>query len=379
MSGAAWKRRHKRRTPFHTLRVNSAWAAAPAGADAGDFPGQVAPAARGRARAFTILISLLFHGLLIGGIALAAARAPEEEESEFVINLTPLPRNQAAPASRPKIIAERSRSFRRTAAAPVAVAPIRRPQAPRLTAPAKIDVAAIRRPSLTPTDVQRSKVAEAKRVAAADLSEQTPTRIDNLAPTTARSVEAPEVDLGEDTAPVDFASAARAEYEGEIVQSLDVGGAPQVMGLLTGRNIPGAASGRRLTAAVGWSLGPVGQGAASGGPGKSTACGERIEVQSYLGKIRDKVEGRWSEGQAQTSHTTTLAFRVSAAGAVARMNIASRDIPGARYDESELGHELDRHALSTMRAAAPFDVMPENARCLTEIKGDIHLTFFLNP
>lgn len=377
MSGEVWKRRHRRKTPFHTLHVKAAWTALPAeGADA-EFPGGMAPAGRGRARAFTILLSLLFHGLLIGGIALAAARAPDESESEFVINLTPLPQSQAAPAVRPKIIAERSRSLRRTAAAPVAVAPIRRPQAPRLTAPAKIDVAAIQRPSLTPTDVRRSEVEQARRVAAADISEQAPTRIDDLAPRAASTV-APEVDLGEAAAPVNFADAATAEYQGEIVQNLQIG-APQKVGLLTGRNIPGAASGRRLTAAVGWSLGGAGQGATSGGRGRSTECGDRPEVQSYLGKIRDKVEGRWAEGGAQTSHTTTLAFRVSAAGAVARMNIASRDIPNAPYDDSELGYELDRRALSTMRAAAPFDVMPENARCLTEIKGDIHLTFFLNP
>jgi TonB C terminal len=374
------RRRRARNTPLRERRIGAALDARPApGADpAADFPGlDLDQHSEGRGRALSSGVSLLLHAGLLAALALASWLAPIEEIEE-IIKLErvqdvsePQPKKEE-PAARPRVVAERASPIFDPAAMAVA---------PRVVNPVVVQ--------------QKAPAVTAQRVEVENLGVvQAPTEIARAAPVVVEQARAYQSIAPVVTAPVAVEGVAPA-MRGPVEQVAPVGvtsGPRQVAaaggnvgvadaralgsgssvkeGIVTGRDVHGAKTGAR--ADVHWAVGTgnlrgTGDGSGTGAGNVSLEdCMARSEVRAYMERVRSRMLDRWALPPAVAGNQSVqLRFTLDPAGTASRVELVAA--PEARLGQS---------AVEALRAASPFDHMPDRVRCLA---GGPLIGTFRNP
>jgi hypothetical protein len=322
-------------------------------------------------------VSLLLHGGLLAALALATWLAPVEEIEE-IIKLErvqdvsePQPRKEE-PAARPRVVAERASPVFDPAA--MAVAPrvvnpvVVQQKAPAVTAQ-KVEVENLGVVT-APTEIARAApvvVEQARTYQSIAPVVTAPVAVEGVAPAMRGPVEA-VAPVGVTSGPRQVASAggnvgiadARALGSGSSVKE----------GIVTGRDVHGAKTGAR--ADVHWA---VGSGNLRGtGDGNGTGAGNvpledcmaRPEVRAYMERVRTRMLDRWAlPPEVPGNQSVQLRFVLDPAGTASRVELVAA--PQARLGQS---------AVEALRAASPFDHMPDRVRCLA---GGPLIGTFRNP
>ena len=325
------------------------------------FPGTPMPEPEGsRDRLVSGGASLLLHGGLVLLLVLLAHAAQEEIVEQTIEISLPKPANDE-PAPRPRAIAESSGRF---APAPMALAPqIVNPTVIQQRAP---DLAAVQprladlQPVQAPRDVVVPSVPEVAQVRAF----QSPIVANTAAPKILDS-GAPKL-----SGPVDFqapsgtlAGPRQVVTGGNTVGITDptaLGTGSSVKeGIASNRDVHGAKTGERASVNVavgaGGGRGTGGDGLGAGGISEAD-CLARPEVQSYLARLKERVISRWRATPANLANGTfrvSLRFRLDPSGSASQIEFVSAD-----------SQAVGQSAAEAMRAASPFDQMPDRARCI---------------
>jgi hypothetical protein len=351
------RRRRRRETPLRTRRIGG-FAHAGAAA-AGSFPGTPMPEPpSARERMVSGGVSALLHGLLIGGLVLAAWLSPPELV-EDIIEITRI-RDEPAqqePAPAPRVLAESSGRFD---PAPMAVAPqIVNPVVVQRAAPVlsaeRLQVEAAS-PIQAPREVERATrvVDQARAYQSVAQASASPVAIDAQAPAIRGPVEL-DARGGIQSGPRQIARAG--ETVGVAGPTALGTGSSVREGIASNRDVLGAPTGVR--AQVNWAVGD-GLGSGSGGSGTGAGavtweeCMGRPAVQAYLERVRQRVLSRWAlPAEASANQSVTLRFVLDPAGTANRVDFVS----GADQN-------LGESAAQAMRSASPFDQMSTDVRCL---------------
>lgn len=129
-------------------------------------------------------------------------------------------------------------------------------------------------------------------------------------------------------------------------------------GIASNRDVLGSPDGAPLANVAtrvgdGFMRGDGGNG--PGGGGDSSDCLERPEVKMYLDQVKQRMRSRWVGGNdAAAQQSVTLKFVLDASGSLMKSELS----------QSTGDTALDQSAVEAIRAASPFAVMPERARCL---------------
>jgi hypothetical protein len=363
------RRRRRRDTPLRTRRIGGF---VHAGATAaGSFPGTPMPEPpQARERLVSGGISALLHGLLIGGLVLAAWLSPPQLIEEL-IEITRI-RDEPAlqePAPAPRVIAESSGRFD---PAPMAVAPqVVNPAVVQRAAPVvsaeRLQVETVS-PVQAPREVQRATrvVDQARAYQSVAQASASPVAVDAQAPAIRGPVEL-EARGGVQSGPRQI---ARVGDTVGVAGPTALGTGSSVReGIASNRDVLGARTG--VQAQVNWAVGD-GLGRGSGGSGTGAGavtwedCMGRPAVQAYLERIRQRVLSRWAlPAEASANQSVTLRFILDPAGTASRVDFVSSG--DARLGES---------AAHAMRSASPFDQMMPEVRCLA---GNPIQAIFRNP
>ncbi len=350
-------RRRKRKSPMHTRRIGGLAHASAGAAAAGDFPGSEMPEPEStRGRLVSGAVSLLLHASLIAALILAVWLAPEEVVEE-IIEITRIEEEvvEQEPAPAPRVIAETSGRFD---PAPMALPPqIVNPVVVQRAAPVisadqlQIDTV---NPVQAPREITRAAavVEQARAFQSVAAATTSPVAVDATAPAIRGPIEI--------QAPSGIQSGPRQVVTGATVGVAAPGalgtGSSVKEGIASGRDVFGAKEGAR--AQVNWAVGPGGRGRGGAGLGEGGVtwdqCMSRAEVQSYLGRVKNRVLSRWvlPPGIDADKHVT-LRFVLDPAGTANRVEFVST-----------ANDVLGESAVRAMRSASPFDPMNAQVRCL---------------
>jgi hypothetical protein len=365
------KRRQRRLSPLARHRFVEA--AVRAGHSAVAFPGSAMPEPEGgRERAVSSGVSILLHGALILALLLVARLAPEELV-EQIIEVQRLEEPANEPAPRPRAIAE---SMARFDPAPMALAPqivnptVIQQRAPDLQAQ-PVQVAEIA-PVLAPREIAPIAAPQVEAVRAFQsplAATASPVKIDTQAPSLSGPVEF--------KAPVGTLAGPRQVVTGGnsvgIADPTALGTGSSVReGIDSDRDVHGAKTGER--ASVNVAVGPGG-GRGTGGEGSGPGgvsfdeCMRRPEVQLYLDHLKKRVDSRWRGMPSLPDGTfkVTLGFRLDPSG-------SANDVALVRTDNPAIGQS----AAEAMRAASPFDQMPDRVRCIAGNRFNLIFTLDLS-
>ena len=263
------------------------------------------------------------------------------------------------PAPRPRVVAERSSSVFDPAA--MAVAPqIVNPVVVQQRAPAvvaeKVDVESLSAVQ-APTEIARAApvvVEQARAYQSIAPVVTQPVAVEGMAPAVRGPVE--------HVAPVGIQSGPKQVATGDTVGVADARalgtGSSVKEGIVSGRDVHGAQTGAR--ADVHWAVGNGnlrgGGGGDGTGPGgvSSDDCMRRPEVQAYMNRVKQRMYDRWAlPVDLPGNLTVELSFQLDPAGTASRVQFV-------RAQDSRLGES----AAEALRAASPFDNMPDRVRCL---------------
>jgi len=358
----AWivKRRPRRQTALMRHRFVEARVAA--GHSAVAFPGMAMPEPEGaKKRLVSSGVSILLHGGLILLFVLLASLAKKEEIEEVIKISMPKQAHEEESAPRPRAIAESMRSF---APAPMALPPqivnptVIQPRAAAVQA-AQVQVADVQ-PVQAPKQIapiQAPQVAEVRTF-------QSPIVANTAAP---RVVDANAPQLSgpvELHAPVGTLSGPRQVVSnGGTVgvadpKALGTGSSVQD-GIASDRDVHGAKTGERasVNTAVG-ANGGRGLGGNGNGPGGVSFedCTARPEVKAYMAHVRERVLSRWRAAPGALAagvFKVSLGFRLDPSGSASEITFLDGD-----------SKAVGASTVEAMRAASPFDQMPEAVRCL---------------
>jgi colicin import membrane protein len=357
------RRRRGRDHPLRSRRMGQALYAAPAaGVDpAADFPGLAS--AEGTAKRDRVLsggLSLALHGGLLLALLLAAWLAPVEEVEEL-IELQRVQDEVAKeePAARPRVVAERSSPVfdpSAMAVAPQIVNPVVVQQRAPTVVAEKIDVESLSAVQ-APTEIARAApvvVEQARAYQSIAPVVTQPVAVEGVAPAVRGPVE--------HVAPVGIQSGPKQVATGDTAGIADARalgtGSSVKEGIVSGRDVHGAKTGAR--AEVHWAVGSGnlrgGGGGDGTGPGgvSSDDCMRRPEVQAYMGRVKQRMYDRWAlPPDLPGNLTVELSFQIDPAGTASRVQFV-------RAQDSRLGES----AVEALRAASPFDNMPDRVRCL---------------
>jgi len=357
------RRRHRRSSPLRSRRLGTALdAAPPGGADpAADFPGLELDASTSRrSRVISGGLAVGLHGGLLAALLLAAWLAPVEEIEEL-IELQRVQDEVAKeePAARPRVVAERASPVFDPAA--MAVAPqIVNPVVVQQRAPAvvaqKVEVEAISNVQ-APTEIARAApvvVEQARAYQSIAPVVTQPVAVEGVAPAVRGPVEhvAP---VGIQSGPKQVASGTTAGIAD--ARALGTGSSVKE-GIVSGRDVHGAKTGAR--AEVHWAVGSGnlrgGGGGDGTGPGgvSNDDCMRRPEVVAYMARVKQRMYDRWAlPVDLPGNQSVELRFQLDPAGTASRVEFV-------RAQDSRLGQS----AVEALRAASPFDHMPDRVRCL---------------
>ena len=355
----AWIVKRRPRRPSAMRRHRFVEGHVAAGHSTVAFPGSPMPEPEGgRERLVSSGTSLLLHGGLLLLLFLFAQLAPEELKEQLIEVTRVSEPNEPAP--RPRAIAESSGRF---APAPMALAPqivnptVIQQRAPDLQAaqPRLADL----QPIQAPRDVVVPSVPEVAQVRAF----QSPIVANTAAPRLLDN--APKL-----SGPVDFQAPAgtlvgpRQVVTGGgtvgIADPTALGTGSSVReGIASDRDVHGAKTGER--ASVNVAVGPGGGRGTGGdglGPGgvSEADCLTRPEVQAYLTRLKERVISRWRATPSNLANGTfrvSLRFRLDPSGSASQIEFISAD-----------SQDVGQSAADAMRAASPFDQMPDRARCI---------------
>jgi hypothetical protein len=357
------RRRHRRGSPLRSRRLGAALDAAPrSGVDpAADFPGLELDASTSRrGRVISGGLAVALHGGLLAALLLAAWLAPVEEIEEL-IELQRVQDEVAKeePAARPRVVAERASPVFDPAA--MAVAPqIVNPVVVQQRAPAvvaqKVEVEAISNVQ-APTEIARAApvvVEQARAYQSIAPVVTQPVAVEGVAPAVRGPVE--------HVAPVGIQSGPKQVATGTTAGIADAralgSGSSVKEGIVSGRDVHGAKTGAR--AEVHWAVGSGnlrgGGGGDGTGPGgvSSDDCMRRPEVQAYMARVKQRMYDRWAlPVDLPGNQSVELRFQLDPAGTASRVEFV-------RAQDSRLGQS----AVEALRAASPFDHMPDRVRCL---------------
>jgi len=356
----AWIVKRRPRRPSAMQRHRFVEAHVAAGHSTVAFPGSPMPEPEGgRERLLSSGTSLLLHGGLVLLLFLLAQLAPEELKEQLIEVTRVNEPSEAAP--RPRAIAESSGRF---APAPMALAPqIVNPTVIQQRAP-DLQAAQLRMADLQPIQAPRDVVVPSVPEVAQVRAFQSPIVANTAAPRIVDSA-APKL-----SGPVDFqAPAGTLAGPRQVVTGGGTVGIADPTALGTGssvregiasdRDVHGAKTGER--ASVNVAVGPGGGRGTGGdglGPGgvSEADCLTRPEVQAYLTRLRERVISRWRATPANLANGTfkvSLRFRLDPSGSASQIEFVSAD-----------SQAVGQSAADAMRAASPFDQMPDRARCI---------------
>jgi hypothetical protein len=322
------------------------------------FPGSpMSEPEGGRERLLSSGVSLLLHGGFVLLLLLLAQLAPEELK-EQLIEVTRV-NEPNEPAPRPRAIAESSGRF---APAPMALAPqIVNPTVIQQRAP---DLQQLRMADLQPVQAPRDVAMPVVPEVAQVRDFQSPIVANTAAPRILDS-GAPKL-----SGPVDFRAPAgtlagprQVVTGGGTVGIADpsaLGAGSSVReGIASDRDVHGAKTGERASVNVavgpGGGRGTGGEGLGAGGVSDAD-CLTRPEVQAYLTRLKERVISRWRATPSNLANGTfkvSLRFRLDPSGSASQIEFVSADSTA-----------VGQSAADAMRAASPFDQMPDRARCI---------------
>jgi hypothetical protein len=355
------RRRPRRTTAMQRHRFVEARVGAVRSAVA--FPGSPMPEPAGaRERLVSSGASILLHGALLLALMLIANAAREEIQEQLIEVTRVTEPSQDEPAPRPRAIAESmARSF---APAPMAVAPqivnptVLQPRIPNVQA-APVPLAQLQ-PTQAPRDITAPTLPSVPQARAVP----SPIALPTTAPRVVDTSNAPAL-----SGPVDFqAPVGTSSGPRPVVNTGDTFGVADPAALGTGssvrdgiasdRDVLGGKTGERasVNVAVGANGGRGTGGDGTGLGGSQEDCMARAEVKAYIAHIRDRMLARWRAAPAQLPdgvYHVSLSFRLDPSGSASEVAFksANNDAVGAS-------------AVEAMRAASPFDQMPDRARCL---------------
>ncbi len=360
------RRRKRRSTPMRERRVLGGSALAVARGAAIDFPGAQMPepeSARDQARGWLLSAGIHLGGLIV--LFLLATLAPEEFVEEL-IEVSRLPETESSEPSapRPKVIAESSGGY---APAPQAVPTLVQNPAIIQQRAAIVQATAIKREAVSavaaPVQVARAAVEVAQVRAYQSVTSATASAVEVEA--AAAVIEGP-VDV---QAPVGIASGPRQVTTGStagIANPSALGTGSSVRdGIASNRDVFGGKEGAR--AQVNWEVG-AGGGRGSGGSGTGPGgvavsdCIDRPAVDTYLERVKERVELRWADDGSVGANEVVMRFRLDVSGSASRIRVT-------RTTNQAMGES----AAQAMRAASPFEPMSDTVRCLAG--ANITLTF----
>jgi hypothetical protein len=369
------RRRRRRGTPLRERRLGSGLdRALPAGVDpAADFPGlDVDPSSSRRGRVISSSLSVALHAGFLGALLLAAWIAPVEEIEELIeIQRVMDEVAKQEPAARPRVVRERASAVFDPAAmavAPQIVNPVVVQQRAPVVAAEKVDVEAIATVT-APTEIARAApvvVEQARAYQSVAPVVTQPVALEGVAPAVRGPIEhvAP---VGIQSGPKQVASGSTAG----IADARALGSGSSVReGIVSGRDVHGAESGAR--AEVHWAVGSGnlrgGGGGSGNGPGGVSLddCMRRPEVNAYMERVRQRMLDRWAlPAQVPGNQLVQLRFVLDPAGTATRVELVASQDP-----------RLGQSAVDALRAASPFDHMPDRVRCLA---GGPLVGTFRNP
>jgi hypothetical protein len=351
------------------MRPLAAVVAQPAAAGAASYPGYADPEEDARTRTF-VTGSLLLHGAGFALLALLASLAPVIDEQIIPVQLLheeapPPPPKE--PAAAPKALAQR-RNLPFSPAVQAVQPQIVNPRVIAQAAPAveasALEMAAIgtssgpteiRHQSLAVERVSAVNTAARARVSAVDVSSATgpvvrgPTRVDApVGPSVGpRRVEAAPVGDTMGTAPLQIGGGHGSSVREGVLSDRDVIGAPEGALIVS----------VDTTIGEGPLAGTAPAGAGRPTPVSKASCMELPAVQSYLGDVRNRMLERWMlPPGVDAGRHVTLRFQLDVAGSASRVSIVSAE-----------DNARGASAVDALRAAAPFQPMPDEARCLARV------------
>jgi hypothetical protein len=357
------RRRHRRGSPLRSRRIGDALYTRPRpGADpAAAFPGLELDASTSRrSRVLSGGLSVALHGGLLAALLLASWLAPVEEIEEL-IELQRVQDEVAKeePAARPRVVAERASPVfdpRAMAVAPQVVNPVVVQQRAPAVVAQKVEVEALSTVK-APTEIARAApivVEQARAYQSIAPVVTQPVAVEGVAPAVRGPVE--------HVAPVGIQSGPKQVASGTTTGIADARalgtGSSVKEGIVSGRDVHGAKTGAR--AEVHWAVGSGnlrgGGGGDGTGPGgvSSDDCMRRPEVQAYMSRVKQRMYDRWAlPVDLPGNLSVELRFQIDPAGTASRVEFVRAQDP-----------RLGQSAVEALRAASPFDHMPDRVRCL---------------
>ena len=326
------------------------------------FPGSVMPEPEGaRERLVSSAASILLHGGFILLLVLLASLAKKEIIEETIQISLPKQAKEEPAAARPRAIAE---SAARYAPAPMAMTPqVFNPTVIQQRVP-DLQAAQVQMADLQPVQAPR----QIAPIQAPDVAQvrtyQSPIVANTAAPKIVDS-GAPQL-----SGPVEFKAPSgtlsgprQVTSSGNTVgiadpSALGTGSSVQE-GIASDRDVHGGKTGER--ASVNVAVGPGG-GRGTGGNGTGPGgvsfedCTTRPEVRAYMAHIRERVLSRWRSapgGLPDGVFKVSLSFRLDPSGSASEVNFITGD-----------NKAVGASTVEAMRAASPFDQMPDPVRCL---------------
>jgi hypothetical protein len=219
--------------------------------------------------------------------------------------------------------------------------------------------------SRAPTDIQHQSLA-VERVSAVNTAVRARVAAVDVASAAGPVVRGPTriaAPVGPSVGPRRVEAAAVGDTMGTAPLQIGSGNGSSVRdGVLSDRDVIGSPGGA-LVVSVDTTIGdgPLGGTAPSGSgtaiPVTKSSCMEHPAVQSYLVDVRNRTLERWVlPPGVDAGSKVTLRFQLDVAGSASRVAIV------AAQDNA-----LGASAVDALRAAAPFQPMPDEVRCLARV------------
>ena len=361
-------RRHSRTAARRRSRPLVDVVAHPAAAAVHAYPGYADPEDGANTRTF-VTGSLLLHGAGFALLVLLASMAPEIQEQIIPVQILheepPPPPPVEEPVAAPKALAQR----RNLPFAPAVQAVSPQIVNPRILAEASpaVEAEALQMDAVAtsraPTEIRHQSVA-VERVSAVDTAVRARVSAVDVSSATGPVVRGPtriEAPVGPSVGPRRVEAAAVGETIGTALQ-IGGNGSSVREGILSDRDVVGSPGGA-LVVSVDTTIGegPLGgtspEGSGGAAPVSRSSCLENPAVQSYLGDVKVRTLERWVlPPGVDAGSTVTLRFQIDVAGSASRVAIVSAQ-----------DNALGASAVDALRAAAPFQPMSDEVRCLARV------------
>ncbi len=317
--------------------------------------------------------SLLLHAAGFVALLVIASLAPVIEEQIIPVQLLqeevkpPPPPPETEPIAAPKALAQR----RNLPYAPAVQAVQPQIVNPRVIAEASpaVHAEALQMEAVgtsrAPTDIQHQSLA-VERVSAVNTAARARVAAVDVAAAVGPVVRGPtriDAPVGPSVGPRRVEAAAVGDTIGTAPLQIGSGNGSSVRdGVLSDRDVVGSPSGA-LVVSVDTTIGdgplagtaPTGSGTTT--PVTKTSCMENPAVQSYLLDVEKRTLERWVlPPGVDAGSKVTLRFQLDVAGSASRVSIV------AAQDNA-----LGASAVDALRAAAPFQPMTDDIRCLAQV------------